>query len=69
MFVIVIFSIWIQCMWGNNYVTAEDVVDWTPHDFYLAIEGAKWSVAMETCKISTVWGCKACLLILYASMT
>ncbi|KAG8533862.1 uncharacterized protein KY384_001603 [Bacidia gigantensis] len=69
MYIIVIFSIWVQCLWGNNYVTPDDVVDWTPNDFHWAIEGAKWGVAMEVCKVSTVWGCKACLLILYAAMT
>ncbi|KAL9128496.1 MAG: hypothetical protein Q9217_002846, partial [Psora testacea] len=68
-FIIVIFSIWLQCLWGNNYVTPEDVVHWTPSHFYHAIEGAKWGVAMETLKITCVWGCKTCLLILYANMT
>lgn len=69
MFVIVIVSIYLQCIWGNNYVTATDVVGWTPQDYHHAVQGAKWGVAMETNKITCVWGCKACLLILYASMT
>ena len=68
-FVVTIFAIWLQCLWGNNYVTAEDVIDWTQADFAQAIAGAKWGVVMETNKITCVWGCKACLLILYAHMT
>lgn len=69
MFVIVIVSIYLQCIWGNNYVTADNVAGWTPQDYYDAVQGAKWGVAMETNKTTCVWGCKACLLILYASMT
>lgn len=69
MFAVVIVAIYEQCLLGNNYVTPADVVGWTPEDYHAAILGAKYGVIMETNKISCVWGCKACLLILYASMT
>lgn len=57
------------CLLGNNYVYPEDVVDWTPEQFAKAIRGSKWGVLMETMKVTGVWGCKACLMILYWSMT
>ena len=69
LFTVCIFSIWQQCLLGNNYVTADDVVDWTPEVFAEAIVGAKWGVVMETCKITCVWLCKAALLVLYFQMT
>ena len=63
------YGIWVQILWGTNYVTPEMIVDWTPEDYRLATMGSKWALAMEIAKISCVWGCKACLLILYFSMT
>jgi len=69
LFVTVIYSIWVQVLWGNNYVTAADIVDWTPEDFHLAIKGSIFGIVMEICKVTCVWGCKACLLILYFGMT
>ncbi|KAG4415493.1 hypothetical protein IFR04_011365 [Cadophora malorum] len=66
---VVAYGIWVQILWGTNYVTPEMIVDWTPEDYRLATMGSKWALAMEIAKISCVWGCKACLLILYFSMT
>ena len=45
------------------------LVGLTQKDFDMMIKGSKWGLLMETCKITCVWGCKACLLILYWSMT
>lgn len=41
MFTIVIFFIWVQCLWGNNYVTPKYVVGWTPKNYHEVIQGAK----------------------------
>lgn len=49
---------------GNNFVTVEDIGDWTPKDFHLAIMGSIFGIVMEICKDTCVWGGKACLLIL-----
>ncbi|KAK0101932.1 hypothetical protein ONS95_001257 [Cadophora gregata] len=66
---VVSYGIWVQILWGTNYVTPDMIVDWTPEDYRLATMGSKWALAMEVAKVSCVWGCKACLLILYFSMT
>ncbi|ESZ91245.1 UbiD family decarboxylase [Sclerotinia borealis F-4128] len=55
-FVTVIFSIWVQVLWGNNFVTAKDVVDWTPEDFHRATIGSIFGIIMEFSKVTCVWG-------------
>lgn len=62
-------AIWLQVQWGNSYTPAEIVATYTPRQVELAIAGSKWAVVLELCKVTCVWACKACLIILYYHMT
>lgn len=54
---------------GEQLCHSGGIVGWTPEDFHLAIMGSIFGIVMEICKVTCVRGCKACLLVLYFSMT
>ncbi|KAL9063331.1 MAG: hypothetical protein Q9161_009523 [Pseudevernia consocians] len=53
----------------NAYLPPAFLATITPAEVQNAIYGCKWTFATEMTKLATVWGCKACLLILYNHMT
>ncbi|CAD6587442.1 MAG: hypothetical protein ASARMPRED_003102 [Alectoria sarmentosa] len=53
----------------NAYLPPAFLATITPAEILNAIYGCKWTFATEMTKLATVWGCKACLLILYNHMT
>ena len=53
----------------NNYLPDSFFATITPAQTASAIYGSKWAFATEICKVTMIWGCKACMLILYNHMT
>lgn len=53
----------------NNYLPDSFFATITPAQTASAIYGSKWAFATEICKVTMVWLCKACMLILYNHMT
>lgn len=53
----------------NAYLPPAFLATITPAEIQNAIYGCKWTFATEITKLTTVWGCKTCLLILYNHMT
>ncbi|KAB8235920.1 uncharacterized protein BDW43DRAFT_15886 [Aspergillus alliaceus] len=53
----------------TNLMTADDKEDLTPESIKNRIYGSKLVLATEQCMLATIWGCKGCLLLLYARLT
>ncbi|KAL9629069.1 MAG: hypothetical protein Q9164_007033, partial [Protoblastenia rupestris] len=53
----------------SNYLPEGVVETFTPEDIENAIYGSKYVFITEEFQLATLWLCKACLLILYSSMT
>lgn len=50
-------------------MTDEDVAALTPESFAERTAGSKWVFVSEHSMILTIWSCKVCMLVLYASIT
>ena len=68
-YTIVIVGINLTAVNLNAYLPPEFLAHITPEQIQNAIYGCKWTFATEVTKLTTVWGCKACLLVLYNHMT
>lgn len=53
----------------NAFFPPEVLASFTHAQIQNAIYGCKWSFVTEICKVSMIWLCKACVLILYSHMT
>jgi hypothetical protein len=54
---------------GSNLITDEELAALTPEGLADRIKGSKWVFVSEHSMMLTVWSMKACMLILYASLT
>lgn len=53
----------------TNLIAPEDLDTLTPDSINSRIYGSKLVLLVEQCMITTQWGCKICLLLLYSKLT
>ena len=66
---VVVVSIYVTIIWGDNYVTSEQMIGWIKQQHDEAVLDSKWAIVMEICKVLCIWSCKTCLLVLHSNMT
>jgi hypothetical protein len=54
---------------GSNYLPPGVAETLTPEQVDMAIWGSKMTFALEEFTLATIWGVKACLLMLYSRLT
>lgn len=54
---------------GSNLITEEELAVLTQEQKEERIRGSKWVFVSEHCSLLALWSMKACMLILYASLT
>ena len=53
----------------TNLMLPEDIPTLTPESIQSRIYGSKLVLVVEQCMITTQWGCKICLLLIYYKLT
>lgn len=53
----------------TNLMMPEDIPTLTPESIESRIYGSKLVLLVEQCMITTQWGCKICLLLIYHKLT
>ncbi|KAI9932133.1 hypothetical protein AWENTII_010462 [Aspergillus wentii] len=54
---------------GSNLMDEDDILRMTPSDKAERIKGSKWVFVSEHSFVLTIWGLKACMLVIYARIT
>jgi hypothetical protein len=54
---------------NTNLMQPGEVPSLTPEDIKARTYGSKLVLVVEQCMIATIWGCKACLLLMYQKLT
>lgn len=54
---------------GSNYMTDEEVAALTPLIIEERIRGSKWVFVTEHAMLIAIWSMKACMIVLYRSIT
>lgn len=53
----------------TNLIAPEDIPNLTPESIRSRVYGSKLVLLVEQCMITSQWGCKVCLLLLYDKLT